>query len=135
MLEEIKIISFEENYDKKGRLVAIEGMKDIPFEIKRIFYIYGSDDNVIRGCHANRDSEFVLVNINGSSKIKVKNQRQERIFILDKPYRGIYLPKMIWKEMYDFSNNSILLCLASTKYNPNEYITDFGQFVKEIENV
>jgi dTDP-4-dehydrorhamnose 3,5-epimerase-like enzyme len=131
----IKIISFEEKGDRKGKLVAIEGMEDVPFEIKRIFYIYDSTNSVVRGCHANRDSEFVLINIRGSSKIKVKNQNQEKVFVLDKPYKGIFLPKMIWKEMYDFSDDSILLCLASTRYNPNEYITDFCQFVRELKNV
>lgn len=127
-----KMIEFKENGDERGRLVVVEGMKDIPFEIKRIFYIYGSDGDVIRGQHANRESEFVLINVCGSSKVKVYDGKNEEIFVLDKPHTGIYLPKMVWKDMYDFSKDSILLVLASEVYKPDEYIRDFNEFIKEV---
>ncbi len=129
-LNNVRMLSFKESGDERGKLVIVESFKDIPFDIKRIFYIYGSDLDVVRGCHANRDSEFVLINVCGSSKVKVKNGQMEKIFTLDKPHTGIYLPKMVWKEMYDFSNDSILLCLASTLYDPNEYIRNFELFLK-----
>lgn len=127
-----KMIEFKENGDERGRLVVVEGMKDIPFEIKRIFYIYGSDMDVVRGKHANRRSEFVLINICGSSKIWVHDGRQEEVFILDKPHTGIYLPKMVWKNMYDFSSDSILLVLSSEPYDGEEYIRDFNEYLKEV---
>lgn len=126
-------IQMQENGDSRGRLVAVEGLKDIPFQITRIFYIYGSDRDVIRGCHANRRSEFVLLNVSGSSKVKITDGSKEQIFVLDKPYQGVYIPQMLWKEMYDFSENSVLLCLASERYDPDEYIRDYDVFLKEVQ--
>ena len=127
------MLEFSQKGDERGHLVIVEGMEDIPFEIKRIFYIYGSDKDVVRGKHANRESEFVLINVAGTSKVKVMDGKgNETIYSLNRPHTGIYLPKMIWKEMYDFSEDSVLLCLASTHYDSNEYIRDYDEFVKII---
>ena len=132
-MNKVKMLSFKQNGDDRGHLVVIEGNKDVPFDIKRIFYIYGSDPNVIRGQHANRETEFVLVNVAGKSKVKVYDGKgNEAIFILNRPHTGIYLPTMVWKDMYDFSEDSVLLVLASEAYNPNEYIRNYDEFVEEI---
>lgn len=128
----VKYIEFSQKGDDRGHLVIVEGKKDIPFEIKRVFYIYGSDQNVIRGQHANRKTEFVLINVAGTSKVRIKNfNGNETIYELTKPHTGIYLPSMIWKEMYDFSSDSVLLVLASEYYDSNEYIRSFEDYVKE----
>ena len=112
-----------------------EGGIDVPFEIKRVFYIYGSDKDVVRGQHANRKTEFVLINVAGTSKVKVKDgEGNEAIFCLNRPHTGIYLPNMVWKDMYDFSEDSVLLVLASTHYDPEEYIRDYDEFVKEVSS-
>lgn len=132
-LDQVRMIGFKENGDERGRLVVVEGLKDIPFEIKRIFYIYGSDADVVRGCHANKRTEFVLINVCGSSKVKVKDAHNEKIFVLERPHTGIYLPQMTWKEMYDFSSDSILLVLASEHYDPKEYIRSYEEFLKGCE--
>ena len=129
MIEKCKLIKFIEKGDEKGHLVAIENEKEIPFQIKRVFYIYGSDKKAVRGLHANRKSEFVLINVSGNSKVKVKDGETEKVFLLDKPYIGVYLPQMVWKEMFDFSDNSVLLVLASTLYEPSEYIHDFEHYL------
>lgn len=111
----------------------LRGGKNIPFDIKRIFYIYGSDPQVVRGQHANKKSEFVLINVSGQSKVKVKDGKgNEAVFSLNRPHTGIYLPKMIWKDMYDFTENSVLLCLASEHYDAEEYIRDYAEFVKMV---
>ena len=103
------------------------------FDIKRIFYIYGSDKDVIRGQHANRESEFVLINVAGTSKVRVKDGKgNEAVYSLNRPHTGIYLPKMIWKDMYDFSYDSVLLVLSSTHYNSNEYIRDYNEYLLEV---
>lgn len=126
-----QMLEFSQKGDDRGHLVIVEGLEDIPFDIKRIFYIYGSDKHVIRGQHANRESEFVLINVAGTSKVKVKDGKgNEVIYSLNRPHTGIYLPKMIWKDMYDFSEDSVLLCLASTHYDGNEYIRDYNDFLK-----
>ena len=127
----VKMIEFQQKGDERGHLVIVEGMKDIPFEIKRIFYIYGSDNDVIRGQHANSRSEFVLINVAGTSKVAVKDGKgNEAVFSLNRPHTGIYIPKMVWKDMYDFSKDSVLLCLASEHYDPSEYIRNYDEFVK-----
>lgn len=126
-----QMLEFSQKGDDRGHLVIVEGMEDIPFEIKRIFYIYGSDQGVIRGQHANKESEFVLINVAGTSKVKVKDGKgNEAIYSLNRPHTGIYLPKMIWKDMYDFSEDSVLLCLASTHYDGTEYIRDYDEFTR-----
>lgn len=120
--------------DDRGKLIVIEGNKNVPFEIKRIFYIFGSDADVIRGKHANIDSEFVLINVAGSSKVMVTDGVNQEVIELNKPMKGIYIPQMIWKEMYDFSSDSVLLVMASTHYNGSEYLRDFNDYLKIMKN-
>ena len=124
------VLQFSDLGDERGKLVVIEGAVAIPFEIKRVFYMYGSDSSVVRGQHANRDSEFVLINVAGKSKVRITDGKEEIIVELDKPMMGVYIPKMIWKDMYDFSPDSVLLVLASTHYNGQEYIRDFDDYLK-----
>lgn len=131
--EQYKIIEFGEYGDERGNLVVAEGSgRDIPFEIKRVFYMYGSDDSVIRGQHANRRTEFVLINVSGTSKVKVDNGFETDIIELDKPRMGLYIPTMMWKDMYEFSADSVLLVLASEHYDGSEYIRDYEAFIREI---
>lgn len=127
------MLEFSQHGDDRGHLVVVEGGLDVPFEIKRMFYIFGSDADVVRGQHANRRTEFVLINVAGKSKVKVKDgEGNEAIYCLNRPHTGIYLPTMVWKDMYDFSEDSVLLVLASEHYDNTEYIRDYDAFVKEI---
>lgn len=131
--EKCPIIHFDDLGDERGKLVVIEGGRVIPFDIKRVFYIYDSDDTVVRGQHANRISEFVLINVAGKSKVRITDGDEEIIVELDRPMTGVYIPKMIWKDMYDFSKDSILLVLASTHYDGTEYIRDYEEYLKEVK--
>lgn len=131
--EQYKILEFGEFGDERGNLVVAEGSgKDIPFEIKRVFYMYGSDATVIRGQHANRKTQFVLINVSGTSKVKVDNGFETDIIELNKPRMGLYIPTMMWKDMYEFSADSVLLCLASEHYDGSEYIRDYDAFLAEV---
>ena len=132
--ERCPIIEFKDLGDERGKLVVIEGKQTIPFEIKRVFYIYGSDHDVVRGQHANRDSEFVLINVAGTSKVRITDGNEEFIASLDRPMIGVYIPKMVWKDMYDFSSDSVLLVLASTHYDGKEYIRDYEEYLREVKN-
>ena len=132
--DQYKILEFGDLGDERGKLVVVEGAMDIPFEIKRVFYIYGSDSSVIRGQHANRDSEFVLINVSGSSKVRVDNGFEEEIIELNRPRMGLYLPTMVWKDMYDFSEDSVLLVLANTHYDGNEYIRDYDEYLRIMDH-
>lgn len=130
MVEKCRLIEFSQKGDERGHLVIVEGNQDIPFEMKRVFYIYGSDRDVIRGRHANYNTEFVLINVAGTSKVKVDDGVNQKIFSLDRPHTGIFLPKMIWKDMYDFSEDSVLLVLASEHYDEKEYIRDYEKYLE-----
>ena len=133
MKEMYQLLKFSDLGDERGKLVVIEGSQNIPFDIKRVFYIYGSDPTVVRGQHANRESEFVLVNVAGTSKVMITDGKRKEIVELNKPMDGVYLPKMIWKDMYDFSPDSVLLVLASTHYDGKEYIRDYNEYLKIME--
>lgn len=131
--EQVKILEFPDLGDERGNLVVIEGEGfGAPFDIKRVFYIYGSDDTVVRGQHANRRTEFVLINVAGSSKVRVDNGHESKVYELNRPRMGLYLPTMLWKDMYDFSSDSVLLVLASEHYDGSEYIRDYEEYKKEI---
>ena len=130
--EQCRVLNFDDLGDKRGKLVVVEGNMNIPFEIKRVFYIYGSDNEVVRGQHANRESEFVLINVGGTSKVRIDNGHSEAVIELNKPMMGLYIPTMVWKDMYDFSEDSILLVLASTHYDGNEYIRNYEDYKKEM---
>ena len=131
--ERCPIIKFDSHVDERGKLIVIEGGQSIPFQIKRVFYMLGTDDSAVRGKHANRESEFILINISGHCEVKVADGFEEFIVALDEPMFGIYIPKMIWKEMFNFSKDSILLVLASTHYDNSEYIYDFLEYKKEMK--
>ena len=130
--EQCKVLNFADLGDERGKLVVVEGEQHIPFAIQRVFYIYGSDNEVVRGQHANRESEFVLINVGGTSKVRIDNGHSEAVIELNKPMMGLYIPTMVWKDMYDFSEDSILLVLASTHYNGQEYIRDYEEYKKEM---
>lgn len=129
-----KVLEFKEYGDDKGNLVVAEGSGfDIPFDIRRVFYIYGSDASIRRGNHANRYTQFVLINVSGSSKVLVDDGTKKEIIELNKPRMGLYIAPMVWKEMYDFSPDSVLLVLASEHYIENEYIRNYDAFVEEVK--
>ena len=130
----VKELEFKVNGDHRGRLIAIEGEKDIPFEIKRIFYIYDTDASSVRGCHANRNSEFVMICISGKCRVLTDDGKGDRkTYDLDRPDKGIYIPGMYWKEMSDFSEDALLLVLSNEKYDPDEYINSYDIFLNQAE--
>lgn len=134
-IDDCKIIEFKDLGDERGKLVVVEGTKDIPFAIQRVFYIYGSDCSVVRGQHANRKSEFVLINVAGKSKVKIDDGNRQKVVELNRPMMGMYIPQMVWKDMYDFSEDSVLLCLASTHYDGTEYIRNYEEYVSEMNSL
>jgi len=130
-----KIIEFDELGDERGNLVVAEGESElVPFVINRIFYIYGSDAQVVRGQHANKKTKFILINVSGTSKVKLDNGIETRVIELNKPKMGLYIDTMLWKDMYDFSADSVLLVLASEHYDSNEYIRNYDEYLNMIKN-
>lgn len=129
-----KVIHFNEMGDERGNLVVIEGNQDIPFSINRVFYMYGSDFDIVRGQHANRKSSFVLINVSGTSKVRITDGSDEIFVELNKPRMGVYIPPMYWKDMYDFSSDSVLLVLSDEHYDGSEYIRDYDEYLKEVSS-
>ena len=133
--DKCSVLNFADLGDERGKLVVVEGGQAIPFDITRIFYIYESDSTVVRGQHANRESEFVLINVAGKSKVRITDGTEEFIVELNKPMMGVYIPKMIWKDMYDFSSDSVLLVLASTHYDGKEYIRNYDEYLETMRRL
>lgn len=131
--KQFRIMDFKELGDERGSLIVIEGGKDIPFEIKRAFYMYGAKKDVVRGRHANRNSSFVLINVSGTSKVRIDNGTEERVIELNRPKMGLFIKPMIWKDMYDFSEDSVLLVLSDEYYEEKEYIREYKEFLREVK--
>jgi len=126
------MLKFNQLGDDRGHLVVAESMKEIPFDIRRIFYIYGTEEGVTRGQHANRNSRFVLINLRGSCKVLIDDGESKDIVTLDKPHIGVFLDRMVWKDMYDFSEDSLLLVLSDEHYDGNEYVRNYDEFIREV---
>ena len=124
---------FQPHGDERGQLVALEEFKDIPFEIKRVYYMYDTAKNVTRGYHAHKNLKQILICIHGSCKIRLDNGKEKKVVPLEKPYEGLYVDNNMWREMYDFSDDAVLMVLASELYNENDYIRDYDEFLKFVE--
>lgn len=123
---------FQPHGDSRGQLVALEEGKDIPFAIKRVYYMYDTQDGVHRGFHAHKSLKQILVCIHGSCKILLDNGYEKKIIPLEKPYEGLYIENAMWREMYDFSEDAVLMVLASDFYNEQDYIRDYNEFLKMV---
>lgn len=121
---------FQPHGDDRGQLIALEEYKDIPFAIKRIYYMYETADGVVRGCHAHKSLEQILVCVYGSCKVCLDDGKEKKIVLLEKPYEGLYVANFIWREMYDFSQNAVLMVLASELYEESDYIRDYDEFLE-----
>lgn len=124
---------FQQHGDNRGLLIALEELVDIPFEIKRVYYMYETLEGVHRGFHAHKMLEQILVCINGSCNILMDNGNEKKIVSLEKKYEGLYLPPGIWHEMYDFSKDAVLMVLASEHYNEEDYIRNYDDFLESIK--
>lgn len=120
--------AFQQHGDERGMLVALEEQKDIPFEIKRVYYLYDTKTEVHRGFHAHKSLEQILICIHGSCKVLLDNGTEKKVVSLEKPYEGLYVPNDMWREMYDFSEDAVLLVLASDYYIEEDYIRDYKEF-------
>lgn len=130
-MENVKEVNFKRITDNRGVLTPLQYPDDIPFEIKRVYYIYDVQEGVERGFHSHRDLEQVLIALGGDIKIRTKTPDREEIYLLNDPSKGLYIGPYIWREMFDFSPNSTLLVLASHEYDENDYFRDYNEYEKE----
>ncbi len=124
---------FQPHGDERGQLIALEEFRDIPFRIKRVYFMYDTLEGVIRGYHAHKTLEQILVCIHGSCKIRLDNGKESKVVPLEKPYEGLYVPPGMWREMFDFSPDAVLLVFASELYDADDYIRNYDEFKKYID--
>lgn len=124
----INLINFEILGDDRGSLIALESNMTIPFEVKRVYYIFGTKIGVSRGFHAHRDLLQIAICVHGKCRILLDDGGQREQVWLDTPTKGLLIGNMIWREMHDFSSDCVLMVLASGHYNPNDYIRDYEKF-------
>ena len=124
--------AFQQHGDDRGMLVALEEYKDIPFEIKRVYYMYDTKKDVHRGFHAHKSLEQILICIHGSCKVLLDNGTEKKIVSLEKPYEGLNIANNMWREMYDFSEDAVLMVLASEYYKEEDYIRDYNEFLRMV---
>lgn len=131
---EIKTYHFPPHGDDRGQLVALEAMEHIPFKIRRVYYIYDTVGGVRRGMHAHRNLEQILICVHGSCKILLDDGVERQEVLLDKPTEGLYISNDTWREMYDFSQDAVLLVLASEHYDEADYIRNYQDFLDMVRN-
>lgn len=129
---EVKLIEFEKHGDERGTLIALEQWKNIPFEVRRVYYMYETGAGVVRGHHAHKHLKQVLICVHGSCKIRLDDGLEKKIVPLDDPSTGLYLESNIWREMFDFSEDAVLMVLASELYDESDYIRDYNSFLEYV---
>ena len=127
---DIKRYRLQQHGDWRGHLVALEEMKDIPFEVKRVYYMYDTKPGIIRGMHAHKSLEQLLVCVNGSVDVLLDDGTEREHVILNDPCEGIYIANNIWREMSDFTENAVLMVFASKYYDESDYIRDYDEFLR-----
>lgn len=121
---------FQPHGDYRGQLVSLEEGNDIPFSIKRVYYMYNTCSGIVRGRHAFKSLQQIFVCIHGSCKIKLDNGRETKVVIMEHPYEGLFVPNHMWREMYDFSEDAVLMVFASELYDESNFIREYDEFLK-----
>jgi len=127
-VEGVRLIDFPIVHEPRGNLSFIEGNRHIPFEIRRVYYLYDVPGGATRGGHAHRELEQVIIAVSGSFDVVLDDGRERAKFSLNRSYHGLYVPRMIWRELENFSSGAVSLVLASDIYREEEYIRDFDEF-------
>lgn len=129
-----KIINFKTNGDERGSLIAIENNHNIPFDIRRVYYIFDTKEGIRRGFHAHKNLKQLAVCISGSCKFLLDDGKTKKDLELNSPNEGLLIEGLVWREMYDFSPDCVLLILADEYYDENDYIRNYDEFLKVVEN-
>jgi dTDP-4-dehydrorhamnose 3,5-epimerase-like enzyme len=131
MVKNTKVLRLKQINSNHGSLVPVEILQDIPFEVRRIYYIFGVEDGARRGYHSHRKLEQVLICVHGAVTILVRTPEGSEDVVLDDPAKALYIGPMVWREMYNFSPDATLLVLASEHYEESDYIRDYAQYEPE----
>ena len=127
-MSEIKYIDFTDLGDQRGGLVAIESAASVPFNIKRVYYIFKTVENFRRGYHAHRELKQVIIAVSGSCTFLLDDGKKRSEITLNDPLKGLYIEGLVWREMFNFSPDCVLVVLADQHYDENDYVRDYQQF-------
>ena len=130
----IKTIAFKPLGDDRGSLVALESNKSVPFEIKRVYYIFGTQQGVSRGFHAHKNLKQLAVCVTGSCRFVLDNGKSREEIILDSSTTGLIIEDLTWREMHDFTSDCVLMVLANQHYDESDYIRDYQEFLNVVKN-
>ena len=128
-----KWLVFQSLGDERGSLVALEHGKSVPFDIRRIYYIYHTEKGVSRGFHAHKELQQVAICISGRCTIVLDDGYNKEEVLMDSPTKGLLIDSLLWREMHDFSDDCILLVLASAHYQESDYIRNYEDFINEMK--
>ena len=130
----IKTIPFNLLGDDRGSLVALEGNRNVPFDIKRVYYIFGTKEGVARGFHAHKALKQIAVCVAGHCRFILDDGNRKEALTLDSPTKGLLIEDMIWREMHDFSHDCVLMVLANQYYDESDYIRDYQEFLNVVNH-
>ncbi len=134
MLERCRLIDLPKIHDQRGNLTFVEGSRHVPFEIRRVYYLYDVPGGASRAGHAHRGMEAVLIAMSGSFDVHLDDGQHRRVFHLNRSYHGLYVAPMIWREIDNFSSGSVCLALASTVYDESDYYRDYEEFRRALSD-
>ena len=129
-----KLIDMEVHGDRRGKLISLEGMKNVPFDIKRIYYMFDTLPNEARGFHAHKELEQIIIAMDGACRFILDDGEKREQVLLNRPDVGLYIGKNMWREMHDFSYGCKLVVLASEYYDEKEYIRNYDDFLKSLKD-
>lgn len=129
-VNDVKLIDLPKFLDTRGNLSFAENHKQVPFEIKRTYWLYDVPGGECRGGHAYKENEEFIIALSGAFDVMVDDGKEKKIFTLNRSYFGLYVPKGLWREMNNFSTNSLALEFSSTKYNAADYIREYDEFLR-----
>jgi dTDP-4-dehydrorhamnose 3,5-epimerase-like enzyme len=127
------IITFKKATDYRGALVALEGNKNVPFDIKRVYYIFETDLNFVRGQHAHKNLKQLMICTSGACTVRLDDGNEKEEVRLDRPDKGLYIENLIWREMYDFTPDCVMMVLTDQYYDPDDYIREYDDFLKAVK--
>jgi dTDP-4-dehydrorhamnose 3,5-epimerase-like enzyme len=131
-IEQVRIIELPKIADPRGNLTFVEGMNHVPFDIRRVYYLYDVPGGETRGGHAHKDLEQFIIAVNGSFDVVLRDGYNQKKFFLNRSYYGLYVPRMVWRELENFSSGSVCLVLASQPYEESDYYRDYPEFLKAV---
>lgn len=133
-IDHVKLVDLPRIQDPRGNLTFLESERHVPFEIKRVYYLYDVPGGETRGGHAHRELEQLLIAVAGSFRVNLDDGHAKASFVLNRPYQGLLIPRLVWRELDDFASGSVCLVLASQPYDESDYYRDYAEFAAEVRD-